>query len=201
MSHYIIKYPPNADPLTMDNWRSVDAFIKETKAVNNKVNSPTNGLSAVQGKVRINQYDSTAKYLEDKIVEGNDLDFVVSNDGLGSKLITANLKIYTSATAPASPTEGMLWYDTDEPEPEIFVIGDGAAGVDFQLSFDGETNDGVITWKEDEDYFQVADDVLLDETLTVSGATTLAALAANSYNIVCYDGDVVTYNDEVVTYG
>ncbi len=41
------------------------------------------------------------------------------------------------------------------------VIGSGAAGVDYQLKFDGENNDGLLVWKEDEDYFLFADDVLM----------------------------------------
>ena len=44
------------------------------------------------------------------------------------------------------------------------VIGNGAAGVDYSLTFDGETNDGVLTWMEDEDYFQLSDDLLLSTT-------------------------------------
>lgn len=36
-------------------------------------------------------------------------------------------------------------------------IGKGTAGVDYTLTFDGETNDGVITWMEDEDYFKFSD--------------------------------------------
>ncbi len=42
------------------------------------------------------------------------------------------------------------------------VIGSGAAGVDYQLKFDGENNDGLLVWKEDEDYFSFADDVLME---------------------------------------
>ena len=41
------------------------------------------------------------------------------------------------------------------------VIGSGTAGVDYQIKFDGETNDGIVTWKEDEDYFQFSDDIAL----------------------------------------
>ena len=44
------------------------------------------------------------------------------------------------------------------------VIGTGASGTDYSLTFDGESNDGVITWKEDEDYFEFSDDVLLSTT-------------------------------------
>lgn len=34
------------------------------------------------------------------------------------------------------------------------VIGRGEAGVDYTVTFDGEDNDGVLTWMEDEDYFK-----------------------------------------------
>ena len=38
-------------------------------------------------------------------------------------------------------------------------IGSGDAGVDYTLTFDCETNDGVITWLEDENYFKFSKDV------------------------------------------
>jgi hypothetical protein len=40
-------------------------------------------------------------------------------------------------------------------------IGVGAAGRDYALRFDGETNDGIFTWMEDEDYFLIGDDILI----------------------------------------
>jgi hypothetical protein len=42
--------------------------------------------------------------------------------------------------------------------------GSGAAGKDYVLTVDGETNDGVITWMEDEDYFKFSDDILMNST-------------------------------------
>jgi len=60
------------------------------------------------------------------------------------------------------------------------VIGLGAAGVDYTLTFDGETNDGVITWMEDEDQFTMACD------LSVSGeadALAYSETAATSRNV------------------
>jgi hypothetical protein len=42
------------------------------------------------------------------------------------------------------------------------VIGSGAAGKDYSLTFNGETNDGVLTWMEDEDYFKFSDEILMD---------------------------------------
>ena len=36
--------------------------------------------------------------------------------------------------------------------------------TDIAITFDGSSNDGVITWMEDEDYFQYSDDILLSTT-------------------------------------
>jgi len=42
------------------------------------------------------------------------------------------------------------------------TFGTGAAGTDIALTFDGETNDGIITWMEDEDYFKFSDEILMN---------------------------------------
>ena len=44
------------------------------------------------------------------------------------------------------------------------TIGDATSGTDIAVTFDGESNDGVLTWMEDEDYFQFSDDLLLSST-------------------------------------
>ena len=44
------------------------------------------------------------------------------------------------------------------------TIGDGTSGTDIAVTFDGESADGVLTWMEDEDYFQFSDDLLLATT-------------------------------------
>ena len=41
------------------------------------------------------------------------------------------------------------------------TFGAGTAGTDITITFDGETNDGVLKWMEDEDYFQFDDDILI----------------------------------------
>ena len=41
------------------------------------------------------------------------------------------------------------------------TIGDATAGTDITITFDGETNDGVMKWMEDEDYFQFDDDIVI----------------------------------------
>ena len=44
------------------------------------------------------------------------------------------------------------------------TLGDGTAGTDITVTFDGESNDGVIKWMEDEDYFEFSDDILIAST-------------------------------------
>ena len=43
------------------------------------------------------------------------------------------------------------------------TFGTGA-DTDIAITFDGNTTDGVLTWKEDEDYFEFSDDILLATT-------------------------------------
>ena len=160
---YFIKIPTNCPPDEADRWRTVAEALKMSLSTTNKVDSPTTGLSVTQGKVKVDQYDSTAEYLDQKIVAGSDLDFVGSNDGMGAKEIKANFKLVVSDAEPSTITTGMLWFDSNARFGTPFTIGDGEADIDYELKFDGETNDGSIYWMEDEDYFKFADDFILNE--------------------------------------
>ena len=44
------------------------------------------------------------------------------------------------------------------------TIGDATSGTDITITFDGESNDGVLKWMEDEDYFEFSDDLLIAST-------------------------------------
>ena len=44
------------------------------------------------------------------------------------------------------------------------TLGDGTASTDITVTFDGESNDGVLKWMEDEDYFEFSDDILVAST-------------------------------------
>ena len=44
------------------------------------------------------------------------------------------------------------------------TFGAATAGTDITITFDGETNDGVFKWMEDEDYFEFSDDILVAST-------------------------------------
>ena len=51
------------------------------------------------------------------------------------------------------------------------TFGTGA-DTDIAVTFDGNTSDGVLTWMEDEDYFQFSDDILLSTTPEAKSATS-----------------------------
>ena len=51
------------------------------------------------------------------------------------------------------------------------VLFNGTVGKDFTLTFDGETNDGVITYMEDEDRFDFDNSLKVGGLLTMSGGT------------------------------
>ena len=44
------------------------------------------------------------------------------------------------------------------------TFGAATAGTDITITFDGESNDGVFKWMEDEDYFEFSDDILVATT-------------------------------------
>ena len=41
------------------------------------------------------------------------------------------------------------------------TFGAATSGTDITITFDGESNDGVLKWMEDEDYFEFSDDILI----------------------------------------
>ena len=74
------------------------------------------------------------------------------------------------------------------------TLGDGTAGTDITVTFDGESNDGVLTWMEDEDHFKFSDDIVIDSTKKlylndeggehISGdATDLTIASGNDINL------------------
>ena len=58
------------------------------------------------------------------------------------------------------------------------TFGDGTAGTDITVTFDGESNDGVLKWMEDEDYFEFSDDILIASTEKIQFRDT--AISINS---------------------
>lgn len=90
---------------------------------------------------------------------------VDASDGYKYKIaegfgLSANNRFWISAVGSTCITGSKL------------ILGSGAAGVDFSITFNGETNDGVVTWKEDEDYFEIGDEVFINDRLGVGRAYT-----------------------------
>ncbi len=46
-------------------------------------------------------------------------------------------------------------------------VGIGTPGIDYYINFNGQSNDGRLTWMEDEDYFKFLDDILMNSTEAV----------------------------------
>lgn len=83
------------------------------------------------------------------------LDVGDSNDPQ-ARLTHTNNTYYVDLQADSSGNCKIL------PSGSTINLGNGAAGIDYILLFDGETNDGILTWMEDEDYFKFSDDILME---------------------------------------
>jgi len=81
------------------------------------------------------------------------------------------------------------------------TIGQGTAATDYTLTFDGETNDGVLTWMEDEDYFQFGDDVLLPDNEALKLGTGVDSSIYYNGTDLIFDASLVAPSDLVVTCG
>ena len=69
------------------------------------------------------------------------------------------------------------------------TFGDGTAGTDITVTFDGETNDGVLKWMEDEDYFEFSDDILVASTEKIQFGDTATFLQQSSDGVLRIDGE------------
>lgn len=76
------------------------------------------------------------------------------------------------------------------------TIGAGAAGVDYTLTFDGEDNDGVITWLEDEDAFDMSCGFSLNSGQIVTEFSTDGTLAGDSDAAIPTEKAVKKYVDD-----
>ena len=68
------------------------------------------------------------------------------------------------------------------------TFGTGA-DTDISITFDANSNDGVITWMEDEDYFQFSDDILMTSTEKVQFGDTASFIQQSSDGVLRIDGE------------
>ena len=69
------------------------------------------------------------------------------------------------------------------------TFGAGTAGTDITVTFDGESNDGVLKWMEDEDYFEFSDDILVASTEKIQFGDTATFLQQSSDGVLRIDGE------------
>ncbi|MBF0254078.1 MAG: hypothetical protein HQL11_03000 [Candidatus Omnitrophica bacterium] len=73
------------------------------------------------------------------------------------------------------------------------TIGAGTADIDYTLTFNGETSDGVLTWMEDDDYLLSADTLLFADSTAVkfgTGVDSSILFDGDSLNITANAGTV-----------
>ena len=64
------------------------------------------------------------------------------------------------------------------------TFGQGTAGTDIVITFDGETNDGTLKWMEDEDYFEFSDDILIASTEKIQFGDTATFIQQSSDGVL-----------------
>tara|TARA_A100000171_G_C2136969_1_gene151085 strand:- start:538 stop:2760 length:2223 start_codon:yes stop_codon:yes gene_type:complete len=68
------------------------------------------------------------------------------------------------------------------------TFGTGA-DTDIAVTFNANTSDGVLTWMEDEDYFQFSDDILLTTTEKIQFGDTASFIQQSSDGVLRIDGE------------
>ena len=76
-------------------------------------------------------------------------------------------------------------------------IGDGTVGTDIVVTFDGESNDGVLTWMEgnSDDYFKFSDDIRMNGTEKIQFGDAATFIQQSSDGVMRIDGEAtITMN-------
>jgi len=110
---------------------------------------------------------SSAGITDGAVIEASDINDEF--DQLLAAFVAASGHTHDGTAAEGGPVTKLLGTS--------LTLGDGTAGTDITVTFDGETNDGVLTWMEDEDLFKFSDavNVGVDDTgydVKFFGATT-----------------------------
>lgn len=72
-----------------------------------------------------------------------------------------------------------------------FTIGSGEIGVDYTLTFDGQSNDGILKWQEDEDRFQFLDAVRFEENVvSISDVTFTSEVGGGNFKFTSATGEI-----------
>jgi len=99
-------------------------------------------------------YTRQASYTDGDVIQASDTNNEF--DQLLAAFASSSGHTHDGTTAEGGPITKMLGTS--------LTLGDGTAGTDITITYDGESNDGVMKWMEDEDYFEFSDDILIATT-------------------------------------
>lgn len=135
-----------------------DASVTEVNFGGNRIYGLPDPISNQDPVTRI-YAENTYVPLTRVITSGNGL----TGGGALSANLTLNVGAGTGITVNANDVAINQAFTPTWTGAHIFAnattalqIGNGAAGVDYRILFDGETNNGTITWMEDEAYFSLS---------------------------------------------
>ena len=97
---------------------------------------------------------SSAGITDGAVIEASDINDEF--DQLLAAFVAASGHSHDGTAAEGGPVTKLLGTS--------LTLGDGTAGTDITVTFDGETSDGVLYWMEDEDHFKFADDIVVDSS-------------------------------------
>ena len=99
-------------------------------------------------------YTRQASYTDGDVIQASDTNNEF--DQLLAAFASSSGHTHDGTAAEGGPITKMLGTS--------LTLGDGTAGTDITITYDGESNDGVMKWMEDEDYFEFSDDILIATT-------------------------------------
>ena len=168
-----IRYLKHADHVQVEHmWvRSDTAAATTPLRVENATNNASNSVLELVGD-NSTRADGDEIYISFKLDDdgGNETEFAritaeandVSNGSEDGEIRFSVMKAGT-LTEVWNLNSSISGATSMDMNVDSFTIGSGA-DTDITLTFDANTSDGVITWMEDEDYFQYSDDILMNST-------------------------------------
>tara|TARA_X000001382_G_scaffold106190_1_gene81555 strand:+ start:1 stop:2064 length:2064 start_codon:yes stop_codon:yes gene_type:complete len=119
----------------------------------------------------------------DKKLQLRDSDIFLRSSADGQADLVANSVIQLTA-----PTVNIEASTAITLESDAITLGENG-DTDIVLTFNANTADGVITWKEDEDYFLLSDDILMNSTEKIQFGDTASFIQQSSDGVLRIDGE------------
>ena len=149
----------------------------------------------------------TALTVDDVAVDGKVITMTGSTDDTATLTVGTNgtLAITTTDTAAAAANITITADGTFEAvgttvtldssgginlETDALSVGNGG-DTDVVLTFNANSNDGVITWMEDEDYFKYSDNILMDSTNKIQFGDTASFIHQSADGTLTIDGEAI----------